>query len=73
MSTTTTGLKVTVDPTRCQAYGLCVGLSPDVFDIPPGSPVAVVRRDIVDGDDLADVEEAVRNCPAQAISITEVP
>lgn len=58
-----------LDTTRCQGYGLCVGIHPDVFDVPAGSPVAVVLRDIVDGDDLADVEEAARACPAQAISL----
>lgn len=61
--------KVEVDTTRCQAYGLCVAIHPEVFDVPPGSPVAVVLRDVLDQDDLADVQEAARSCPAQAIRI----
>jgi ferredoxin len=64
---------VRVDATKCQAYGLCVGINPDVFDVPPGSPVAVLRRDVVAGDDLEDVLEAARACPAQAISVGQGP
>lgn len=62
-------LRVSVDPVRCQAYGLCVAINPDVFDIPAGQPVAILLRDIVDGEDLAEVNEAIRSCPAQAISV----
>ncbi|MFJ9381307.1 ferredoxin [Streptomyces sp. NPDC101455] len=64
---------VHLDTTRCKAYGLCVNLLPEVFDTPPGSPVAVLLRDTVDADERADLEEAVRNCPAQALSIGEQP
>ncbi|WP_323101297.1 ferredoxin [Intrasporangium sp. YIM S08009] len=63
--------KVLLDQGLCRAYGLCVTVHPEVFALPPGSPVAVVVRDIVDDDDLADVREAVRACPAQAISLVE--
>ncbi|GAA0995939.1 hypothetical protein GCM10009555_090960 [Acrocarpospora macrocephala] len=61
--------RIVVDATRCQAYGLCVAVHPDVFDVPAGSPIAVVLRDVVDADDVADVEQAVRVCPAQALSL----
>ena len=62
-------LRVVVDAARCQGYGLCVGIDPDVFDIPDGSLVAYVLRDVIDGDQRRDVEEAVVACPAQAISL----
>jgi len=63
--------KVVVDQGLCRGYGLCVTAHPDIFVIPPGSPVAVVTGDVVDGDDLEDVREAIRVCPAQAISLAE--
>lgn len=63
--------KVELDQGKCRAYGLCVTAHPEVFALPPGSPVAVVIRDVVDADDLDDVQEAVRACPAQAISLVE--
>ena len=66
-------LAVQLDPTRCKSYGICVSVLPDVFDTPAGSAVAVLLRDTVDADERADLEEAVRNCPAQAISFVPVP
>lgn len=63
--------KVVLDQGLCRAYGLCVTAHPDIFLLPPGSPVAVVTREVVDADDLEDVKEAVRVCPAQAISLAE--
>jgi ferredoxin len=63
--------KVLLDQVKCRSYGLCVTAHPEVFVLPPGSPVAVVVRDVVGEDDLEDVREAVRVCPAQAISTVE--
>lgn len=63
--------KVVVDQGLCRAYGLCVAAHPDIFQLPPGSPVAVVAREVIDADDLEDVREAIRACPTQAISLSE--
>lgn len=60
---------VDLDAKRCKAYGICTGIAPDVFDIPPGSPIAIVLREVIEAEDEMDVEETVRACPAQAISI----
>jgi ferredoxin len=63
--------KVVVDNTLCKSYGLCVGIHPEIFILPPGSPFPVLGREVVEGDDLEEVQEAVRTCPAQAISLVE--
>ena len=55
----------------CRSYGLCVGIDPDIFTIPPGAPVAAVIREVAGPDDLEDVQEAIRSCPTQAISLAE--
>jgi ferredoxin len=65
----TNKMQIIVDTRRCQAYGVCVTLHPEVFEVPLGGSSAVVLRDTLDADDLADVEEAVRACPAQAIAL----
>ncbi|MGP6177698.1 ferredoxin [Microbacterium sp. A196] len=62
---------VVVDPTKCVAYGICVAVHPEVFEIPAGSPVATVIRDVLQPDDLDDVREAIRACPAQALTLAE--
>ncbi|MEU0312108.1 ferredoxin [Nocardioides sp. NPDC006273] len=64
MSAATT---VELDQGRCRGYGICVSILPDVFDLPADSKVAVLLRDEVDADDVDDLEESVRACPAQAI------
>ena len=62
---------VQLDTSRCRSYGVCLSILPDVFDTPPGSPTAVLLRSEVSPDDQEDLEEAIRNCPAQAISMRE--
>lgn len=64
-------IRIHLDATKCQAYGLCVGIAPDVFDVPAGSPIAVLLTETADDEDREDLEEAVRNCPAQAIALTD--
>ena len=64
--------KVVVDNNLCRNYGLCAGIQPDVFFIPPGAPFPVLTRDVIDDADLEDVLGAVRSCPSQAISVVDV-
>jgi len=58
---------VRLDEARCRSYGICVSILPDVFDLPPDAKSAVLLRHEVDPDDVEDLQEAVRACPAQAI------
>lgn len=63
-------ISIALDTTKCQAYGLCVGIAPDVFDVQAGSSLAVLLRDVANEDEREDLEEAARSCPAQAIVLT---
>lgn len=63
--------RVVLDAGRCRAYGLCVTAHPEIFTLSAGSPVAVLTRDVIGPDDTDDVQEAIRACPAQAISLAE--
>ena len=69
----TDGCRITIDTGLCRSYGICVGLSPEVFDVPQDSPYAVLLKESVGEDELDDVREAARACPAQAILIDESP
>ena len=64
--------EVRIDQGRCLGYGTCIGIAPDVFVLPAESPVAVVIAEKVGEDRLEDVQEAVRNCAARAISVHAV-
>jgi ferredoxin len=63
-------VKVRVDPERCQAHTLCSMIAPKVFELDDidghSSPVS----EDVPADQEANVAEAVRSCPEQAISIS---
>lgn len=41
---------------------------PEVFETPPGSPVAVLKVHAVDASEEEDLDEAIRYCPAQALA-----
>ncbi|MFI6778225.1 MULTISPECIES: ferredoxin [Nocardia] len=60
--------EIHLDTTRCRAYGVCVSVMPEVFETPPGSPVAVLKVHAVDASEEEDLDEAIRYCPAQALA-----
>ncbi|SEB66257.1 ferredoxin [Rhodococcus koreensis] len=63
-------VKISVDLDKCQGYANCVVASPDVFDLSDDGKVDLLQTRIADRD-VAEVEEAVRSCPAAALSMTE--
>lgn len=66
---TQTKLEIRVDQGKCLAYGTCVGLAPDHLDLPARAKVVLVLKRTIADDEIEDVEEAVRNCPARALSM----
>jgi ferredoxin len=65
-------MRVRVDLSRCQGYGNCVGAAPDVFDLTDNGLVLLLEEQPTD-DRAADVLQAVRLCPVQAISTEDAP
>ncbi len=61
--------RVIVDADTCESNGFCVGFAPDVFELGDESPPVQVVAGTVGEDRRSAVEEAVRNCPRQAIRI----
>lgn len=64
-------LTIQLDLSRCVAYGVCVAVSPEHFDVPEGSPVARLVRDDCRDDERERVLDAVRGCPAAAIALVD--
>ncbi len=60
--------RVEVDRDRCLGTGTCEMIAPEVFEVGDDGVVAVVRP-VVAGDDDGVVEEAVRACPVQALTL----
>ncbi len=65
-------MKVLVDPNICAGFGVCVGLSPEVFELhDDGYAVVLVSEVPAELEDV--VREAVSQCPSRAISISDDP
>jgi len=63
-------MKVVVDFDLCESNALCMGAAPEVFEVRDDDFLYVLNEN--PGEELrAKVEEAVRLCPKQAISIEE--
>jgi ferredoxin len=63
-------MRVVVDFDKCKSNALCVAAAPEVFEVRDDNFLYVLQEE--PGDELrAKVEEAVRVCPTQAISLTD--
>ena len=63
-------MHVEVDFELCESNRVCVGLVPSVFHLDDDDVLHILRSDVVDGTE-AELHEAVRQCPRQAIALTE--
>jgi ferredoxin len=65
--------RVIVEPDTCESNAFCLGFAPDVFELADDDapPVRIVP-DVVAEDRRSAVEQAVRNCPKQAIRIEDL-
>ncbi|MFG1796915.1 ferredoxin [Nocardia altamirensis] len=61
-------MKVSVDLDQCEANGICVGIAPDVFELDDEDQLHILEADVPD-DRLADVEDAVAQCPKAALRL----
>lgn len=55
---------------RCTGIGICESISPAYFEVGDDG-VLILVRETVDDADRAEVEEAVRSCPAAALTIVD--
>lgn len=65
-------MKVRVDPSICAGFGVCVGLSADMFELHDDG-YAVVQLENVPPELENIARAAVNQCPARAISISDDP
>ncbi len=63
-------MKIEVDFGLCEANAICMGIIPEVFQVDDQDYLHVLT-DEVTPENEAQVRDAVRQCPRQAISITE--
>jgi ferredoxin len=63
-------MKISVDYTRCTGHGVCESLAEDIFEVRQDG-VTHLLNESPDEDRREVVEEAVSNCPTQALSLSE--
>jgi ferredoxin len=63
-------VRVVVDTQACESNALCMGVAPEIFDVPNEGPVEVLNEHPSE-DMRAEAEEAARVCPTQAITIED--
>ncbi len=63
-------MKVVVDWDLCEANAVCMGVAPEIFRVEEDDTLTILQEN-PPADMRAKVEEAVRLCPKQAISIEE--
>jgi ferredoxin len=62
---------VILDTQNCQAYANCLLTAPDVFDLDEDRGIAIIKEDHPPENLRAVVEEAVRSCPVQALTLRD--
>ncbi|MGF2945636.1 ferredoxin [Mycobacterium sp. Lab-001] len=62
--------KIEVDWGLCESNGVCMGIIPEVFQLGDDDMLSVLQSDVTPENE-AQIREAVRQCPRQAISIVE--
>jgi ferredoxin len=61
-------VRIVVDYDRCESNAVCMGILPEVFEVRDDNFLYVLDESPPEAL-RAQVEEAVRSCPTQAISI----
>lgn len=63
-------MRVVVDFDLCESNAVCMGIAPEIFEVRDDDFLYVLNETPPETD-RAKVEEAVRRCPKQAISIAD--
>jgi ferredoxin len=63
-------VKIVIDRSLCQGHGQCEEIAPALFRVADDG-VAVALKDAGPAGEAALVREAIRRCPADAITLSE--
>lgn len=62
--------KIEVDWDLCESNGVCMGVIPEVFQLEDDDTLTLLQEEVTP-DNQQQVLDAIRQCPRQAISISE--
>ena len=61
-------MRIKADFDLCESNAVCVGMSPDVFDLDDNDYLVILQEEVPD-DRLEEMRQVVANCPKAALSI----
>lgn len=61
-------MKINVDRRRCTGIGICESISPEHFEVGDDGALVLVTESFIE-EERGVIEQAVRSCPAKALSI----
>lgn len=64
-------MKARVDPSKCQAYGICNEVAPRIFELDEWGYAFVPGQAVVPAEDEESTRQAERSCPALAVVVEE--
>ncbi|GAA3625170.1 ferredoxin [Lentzea atacamensis] len=62
-------MKVDVDPSVCEAHGVCMSILPEVFDLDDEEVLQIREGELAD-DEVERAERAVTSCPMGALRLS---
>ncbi|MGH3950298.1 MAG: ferredoxin [Pseudonocardiaceae bacterium] len=63
-------MRMIVDTDVCTGHGVCEGIRPDVFEVGDDGITHLLTEDLTE-QDRHDLEDAVDQCPTQALRLEE--
>jgi ferredoxin len=63
-------MKVEVDWDLCESNAVCMGIAPEVFDLGDDDMLTVLQPEVTPENE-EQIRDAIRQCPRQAIFISE--
>jgi ferredoxin len=63
-------MKVEVDWDLCESNGVCMGIIPEVFELGDDDMLTILQPEVTP-ENKEQIRDAIRQCPRQAIFITE--
>ncbi|KZS82944.1 ferredoxin [Mycobacterium persicum] len=63
-------MRIEVDWDLCESNAVCMGIAPEVFRVGDDDMLTVLQPEVTPENEAL-VREAVRQCPRQAISLTD--
>ncbi len=64
-------MKLNIDATRCDGYGVCAQIAPDIFKLDEWGYAFLGEDENFEHEEIELIQQAVADCPRAAIAVIE--